>query len=412
MALDTQPMETVTVSGGRQFGSDRVTLIFSAFLAGLAFVLPISIALSNVMWGGALLMGLWLWAKNKFRVNWTGVELPWILFLSAGIVAAAGADNPARAIRSLRGEILAAIFLLAAHGVGDGWKQLRLFSAGAIIAAVWGLVQKGVGLEGPLSSPWLGRLISLKSGRSPGFYSHPITFAEMLLLAGAVILGLGLAGRMRRWVPALAAVSAAALLSQTRGVWLAMGFLLLAWTVLRRDHRVAKVLGILVVGLGLVFVLSSDLRHRVASISDTKTDLSNRIRMGLWEKSVESIRDHPVVGVGPGHFRVKGADLRYSHEYEPERVWTETHNVYLQVAVERGVVGLGLFILFLSSVGRLLWSVARIQPALWGLFFGFLGLLVAGMTESWFNDSEILMCLFFLVGTAWRLSHTPTNEVT
>jgi hypothetical protein len=193
MALDTQPMETVTVSGGRQFGSDRVTLIFSAFLAGLAFVLPISIALSNVMWGGALLMGLWLWAKNKFRVNWTGVELPWILFLSAGIVAAAGADNPARAIRSLRGEILAAIFLLAAHGVGDGWKQLRLFSAGAIIAAVWGLVQKGVGLEGPLSSPWLGRLISLKSGRSPGFYSHPITFAEMLLLAGAVILGLGLA---------------------------------------------------------------------------------------------------------------------------------------------------------------------------------------------------------------------------
>jgi O-antigen ligase len=95
-----------------------------------------------------------------------------------------------------------------------------------------------------------------------------------------------------------------------------------------------------------------------------------------------------------------------------ERVWTETHNVYLQVAVERGVVGLGLFILFLASVGRLLWSVARIQPALWGLFFGFLGLLVAGMTESWFNDSEILMCLFFLVGTAWRLSHTPTNEVT
>ena len=47
-----------------------------------------------------------------------------------------------------------------------------------------------------------------------------------------------------------------------------------------------------------------------------------------------------------------------------------------------------------------------------GRQFGFLGLLAAGMTESWFNDSEILMCLFFLVGTAWRLSHTPTNEVT
>jgi hypothetical protein len=31
MALDTQPMETVTVSGGRQFGSDRVTLIFRHF---------------------------------------------------------------------------------------------------------------------------------------------------------------------------------------------------------------------------------------------------------------------------------------------------------------------------------------------------------------------------------------------
>lgn len=409
MALDTQPMETVKGSPDR---SDRLTLALSAFLAGLAFVLPISIALSNVMWGGALLVGMGLWARNKFRVNWTGMELPWALFLLAGIAAAVGADTPARAFRSLRGEILAVVFLLAAHGVGDGWKQLRLFSAGAIVAAVWGLVQKGVGLEGPLSPAWLGRLICLKSGRSPGFYSHPITFAEMLLLAGALILGLGLAGRMRRWGPALALVSAAALLSQTRGVWLGMGFLLMAWTVLRRDQRVAKVLGILVVGLGLVFVLSSDLRHRVASISDTKVDFSNRIRLGLWEKSIESIRRHPVIGAGPGHFRVKGADLRYSHEYEPERVWTETHNVYLQVAVERGFVGLGLFILFLSSVGRLLWNAARIQPALWGLFFGFLGLMVAGVTESWYNDSEILMCLFFLVGTAWRLSHTPTNEVT
>jgi hypothetical protein len=242
------------------------------------------------MWGGALLMGLAAVGEKQIpsELDRSGTSVDPVPCRRESSLAA-GADNPARAIRSLRGEILAAIFLLAAHGVGDGWKQLRLFSAGAIVAAVWGLVQKGVGLEGPLSSPWLGRLICLRSGRSPGFYSHPITFAEMLLLAGAVILGLGLAGRMRRWVPALAAVSGAALLSQTRGVWLAMGFLLLAWTVLRRDHRVAKVLGILVVGLGLVFVLSPDLRHRVASISDTKTDVSNRIRMGLWDKSVESI---------------------------------------------------------------------------------------------------------------------------
>jgi hypothetical protein len=54
-------------------------------------------------------------------------------------------------------------------------------------------------------------------------------------------------------------------------------------------------------------------------------------------------------------------------------------------------------------MGRLLWRAARSGPPALGIFFGFVGLLFAGMTESWTNDSEVVMCFYFLAGTAWAL---------
>jgi O-antigen ligase len=83
--------------------------------------------------------------------------------------------------------------------------------------------------------------------------------------------------------------------------------------------------------------------------------------------------------------------------------WTETHNIYLQSVVERGLPGLAVFLWLLAVMGRLLWRAARSGPPALGIFFGFVGLLFAGMTESWTNDSEVVMCFYFLAGTAWAL---------
>jgi O-antigen ligase len=174
------------------------------------------------------------------------------------------------------------------------------------------------------------------------------------------------------------------------------------WTVIRRDKKITVWAVGLVLSAGLVFWANPALRGRATSVANTTSDKSNLIRLGLWHRSVEIIRDHPLRGVGPGNFLVKPAELRWGGS-PPDKDWTETHNMYLQMAVERGLPGLAVFLWFLWAVGRALWRAARSDPAALGIFFGFVGLLLAGMTESWTNDSEVMMAFYFLAGSALAL---------
>ena len=207
-----------------------------------------------------------------------------------------------------------------------------------------------------------------------------------------------------------AAVGGAILVSQTRSVWLALFLLLGAWVVVRRDKRVLAIALILAASFGLGLAVNPTLRGRAASIVDTKENESNLIRMGLWDKAVGLIRQHPVLGIGSGNFCVEGKDLRWGGA-KPDSKWTETHNMYLQRAVGQGLVGFAAFLWFLGAIGQRLWKSAQSNPSTWGIFFGFLGLLAAGATETWTNDSEVVMCLYFLVGTAiaWSTTTEPPS---
>jgi hypothetical protein len=391
---------------------------------GLALVLPISIALTNVMWGLALLLGVVLLGVERPRLRWTGGEAPWLVGVVIGVMTALVSADPQHGIRSLRSEILVVVFLLSAHtGKGPALrKRLVFFAVGVALAAGMGFLQKGMGAVwtpdmgvGALPE-WVGafpskvgRLIFPGSGRAMGFYSHPITYAEMLLAGGFTFLGVGLLERRRLWMVAGGLVAGAILFSQTRSVWIAVFLTLGLWVIVRRDKRVLALSLSLVVVFGLALALSPSLRGRATSIVDTKSNMSNLIRLGLWEKSLRLIQENPVTGIGGGNFFVKGDDLRWGGS-PPGENWTETHNMYLQVAVERGLPGLGVFLWFLVAVGGFLWKAARANPLAWGVFFAFVGLLIAGLTETWINDSEVVMCFYFLVGTAWALGKTESSH--
>jgi putative inorganic carbon (HCO3(-)) transporter len=389
-------------------------------LNALALVLPLSIALSNVMWGLALLLWGVTLVGTRPRYRWTGLEIPWLAFLGVGLATALASTDPLHGLRSFRSEILVVVFFLASQ-TGDVpalRKRLSFFAVGATVAACVGILQYVIGVEwdprlametGTLP-PKLVRLFTLHAGRAQGFYGHPITYAEMLLAAGALILGVWLDTRKRAWALAGVAVGAAILVSQTRSVWLALFLTLGAWIFVRRDK---KVLAVTIGGIAAFFLIvsfSPRLRGRAASIVDTTHNSSNLIRMGLWDKSLELIRRHPLAGIGNGNFQVKGSELRWGGA-PPDSKWTETHSMYLQVAVGRGALGVGVFLWFLAAIGRRLWHSARAIPATWGIFFGFVGLLMAGVTESWTNDSEVLMCLYFLVGTACAWGTFESKEI-
>jgi putative inorganic carbon (hco3(-)) transporter len=104
-----------------------------------------------------------------------------------------------------------------------------------------------------------------------------------------------------------------------------------------------------------------------------------------------------VVGVGPG--QVKRLYPAYAPPEALRRHTSHLHNTPLQIAVERGLVGLGLwlwiFVAFFVGAGRILRRLPATATADRALVIGALAsvtaFLVSGVFEYNFGDTEVLL---------------------
>ncbi len=379
-----------------------------------AACLPISIAASNVC--GALALAacvVLLFADPSRReYRWTGLEIPWLIYLSVWFAASALSPSPARSLSKLSAYVTILFFLLASQGQDkdDLTRNVKIFLAACGVAGLWGVLQYVSGADwnpgtNQLSLPdWmtslpssLAQALATRNGRSLGFFSHPLTYAEVLLVGWT--LSLAQIFQLHRkagpfWLFVFFATSGGLLCSESRGVWLSMFVLLAVWGVVRRKKRVLMALGLLVAAGGLLVAFNPKVQHRVQSLRHVAVDPSSNIRLGLWRAAGRAFAERPVLGVGMGNVRlVSGAGP------EPNKVWSETHNIFLQAGVEAGIVGLAAFCGFLFAAARLLWRAS--SPG-WrdGLFFAFVGILFAGLTESWMRDAEVMIVMNFILGSA------------
>lgn len=83
--------------------------------------------------------------------------------------------------------------------------------------------------------------------------------------------------------------------------------------------------------------------ERIISITDSAADEtgSRDQRIRVMEKSIDSMLDHPF-GVGVGVNQLSSVDKGVG--------WVEIHNAYLQIGVELGFLGLGLYLLLIWRV--------------------------------------------------------------
>ena len=130
---------------------------------------------------------------------------------------------------------------------------------------------------------------------------------------------------------------------------------------------------------------------------------------------VKIVRDHPVTGVGPNmilHVYPKYRDADAVEKQEPH-----LHNVVLQIAAERGLPALGLWLWFIVSVA--VSAVARFRTAPrhgTGRFLAasaiacIVAMLGAGMFEHNFGDSEFLMLFLVLITLPFAVTRTKLLE--
>jgi O-antigen ligase len=249
--------------------------------------------------------------------------------------------------------------------------------------------------------------------RVSGFYGQYQTYSEVLQLIASVALGMLVALRRRlNWKGALLAVALAGmcgalLLTLTRASW--AGFLVSALTIAlvgasRRTLLVTAGVGVLLVAAGL-FVLE---QKRQVGFIDTR-DQSTTWRLMVWRDGARILTSSPrnlLVGVGMDslkrHWREWGM---FDQGRQP---WGHLHSTPLQIAFERGVPTLVVWLAWLFVYARTLWRMLRrgvfeswIERGLvLGALGGLAGFVTGGLVHYNFGDSEVVMAFYFIMGLA------------
>jgi O-antigen ligase len=222
--------------------------------------------------------------------------------------------------------------------------------------------------------------------------------------------------RLAAWL--CAGVAGLALLAAfTRGIWLGafVGLVYVLW----RSHpsRLLLLPGLLLV---LYLVSPAWLQRRSQSIFETTSfdpseDTAKQSRVVMFWTGLNMIAAHPLLGVGPE--QVEAEFLRYKPPEMPlPRGWYgHLHNIYLQIAAERGIPCL-LFLLWMIfevfrsglSLGRSSVGEARILGH--SAVAITIGLMVSGLFEFNLGDSEVLMLYLFLTAVPFAWTRIEQEE--
>jgi O-antigen ligase len=323
-------------------------------------------------------------------------------FAAWTLISAASSAEPVNSVRAASSVLLLATLWVVLHAVGDAvrarWFATVLFGALVVVAAL-SIIQVttcgGDRMYGkPTTLPHIVASFFGKCERAHGFFSIYMTLAGVL----AIVLTLTLPRlrELRHPVAAVAAWVVAAVafaLTSVRGAWLGCGAGV-AVVILSLRRQAALLIGVLVMTMAVLAMPT--VRQRAISMLDM-TDPTARERLAMWSAGLTLVREHPVMGIGPG--QVKRLYPEYAPAYAVRRHTSHLHNTPLQIAVERGIPGLvlwlGMFATFFVRSVRIWRGLpvdARADRALVaGCVAAIAAFLVSGLFEYNFGDTEVLL---------------------
>jgi O-antigen ligase len=258
--------------------------------------------------------------------------------------------------------------------------------------------------------------------RATGFFGHWVTYAEVLQLIASLALGLFLAlPRKRSSFAVILGIAVSGLvfalaLTVTRASWIgfavSVGLMLLV-SVSRRTLLIAGACVIPLV-LGAVILLQ---QKRNVGFFDAR-DQSTSWREMVWREGFHLLVSNPrhlLVGVGidsiKGHWREWGL---FDNGRQPIG---HMHSNLLQIALERGVPALIVWLLLLAVYAHTLIKLIRIKdlpPESRGLTLGALGALagffVSGLVHYNWGDSEVVTVFYLIMGLSLVVDRSVRSQ--
>jgi O-antigen ligase len=261
--------------------------------------------------------------------------------------------------------------------------------------------------------------------RAAGFYGHYTTYAETLQLIASLALGLFVSLPRKVSIngvllgTVLAGMCGALILTLTRASWL--GLLLSGFTIAlvgagRRTLIIFAAISLPLIVIGLLVLQ----QKRQVGFIDPREG-STAWRLTIWGEGVSVLTSNPrhlLVGVGMDslkrHWREWGM---FDHGRLPSG---HLHSTPLQIAFERGLPALAVWLTLLFIYGRMLWRLSRRrlieewteQGLVLGALGGLIGFAVSGFVHYNLGDSEVAMILYLVMGlalTTERLNRKPVE---
>ena len=264
------------------------------------------------------------------------------------------------------------------------------------LVGLYGLYQNFFGL---VSQTWQDSdMFSTIEGRVVSTFENPNVLAEYLIMVLPLVLALFLnADQPKKKLSMVIAggiIGGCLIYTWSRGAWLGFLIGIMIFLLMYSRHTMTLMLfGCLGIPF-LPFVLPESITQRFLSIGNLG-DSSTSYRVNIWRGVGKMIGDYWQTGVGIGTDSFRCVYPLYSLsgiESAPH-----SHNLYLQILVEIGIVGLAIFLVLLFFWAQSCFTLHRNEerrekliPA--ALFCGLLAVLAQGMTDYiWYNYRVFLM---------------------
>lgn len=328
-----------------------------------------TLRISQVLLGVTLVVTLGYIVAGKIRIKTRGAYVTLLLFCIGAAIALPSSVNLFRGVTSFGFMIFTMALVVLLPTLLDSKEKvfwtLKALLFGAILTSLFGLFQFAGDLAGlPTTITGLRDMYTKEVFGFPRVQStalEPLYFANYLLLPLCLSI-VALFKRERRLVPLSLATLAVGLpvfvltLSRAAYIGFAVALFLLMIFLFRHFFRPSRIaLIVLLVLLTFVavtyaFSLTGKQEVTVAAFVKQATDLFNGAsffdRVQTIGQSVTLFTTHPF-GIGPGNF---GPAIAAHPLNEPEGGWLIVNNIYLEVLVEEGFIGLAGFILFVIFI--------------------------------------------------------------
>ena len=254
--------------------------------------------------------------------------------------------------------------------------------------------------------------------RATGFYNHWVTYSEVLQLIASLALGILLALKQKKTLTgallllAIAGLIFALGMTVTRASWI--GFAISAVTMLLLSASRRTILIVAACALPLVLASVVLLQQKRSIHFFDQQDQSTSWRETVWKEGFALLVSKPrhlVFGVGmdsiKGHWREWGL-------FDNGRIPIgHMHSNLLQIALERGLPALIVWLIMLGVYVRMLWRIQRragiedyARGVALGALGGTIGFFASGLVHYNWGDSEVVTVFYFIMGLCLVVERT------